>query len=134
MSTSRTRCIGRFGISDDIIMDDPEVAMRVLANIIVVRAERRYETNSIEYVGVGDCFSPVPDGSITPEYDVHINITHDTMDISTIGAPVHKVVTGRHIDVQFTLKGVKVDVLKAEVAKSDEKSPLEDKSEEFGTW
>lgn len=66
---------GRFRIDLALIDSDPEVAVRILAGLLVVRAHVMWEHRSIEYVALGDAFSPVPPGARTPYYAVHLSKT-----------------------------------------------------------
>lgn len=65
--------IGRFRIWRPMIEREPAVIRSIMARMIVVRAELRWDTDSIEYVALCDDFDLVEQGFIAPEYEIEIH-------------------------------------------------------------
>jgi hypothetical protein len=62
------RRLGRFTLLDHTVRNDPTTAMLILAGLVVVRAEQRFDCFGIEYVAYGREFDVVPEGLIAPMY------------------------------------------------------------------
>ncbi len=68
------RCrLGRFRISIDIIEQFPEDALKILKDIIPIRAEYMYDSHCIEYTALSKKFEIVKDGLKCPMYLATIN-------------------------------------------------------------
>lgn len=65
--------IGRFAMSRQIVERDPKTARAIMGRCIVVRCEMMYAHDTLEYVALSPDFDEVPNGVITPEYDVIIS-------------------------------------------------------------
>lgn len=63
-----TRKLGRFYIALDVIETKPALALAIMGNVIVVRAELLYESNRVEYMAVSDLFKVVPMTEEVPVY------------------------------------------------------------------
>ena len=63
-----THRIGRFTISHDLIERDWREVAYVLAGMLVVRAEMKYDRMVIEYTALCDDFDEVSKGMVPPEY------------------------------------------------------------------
>lgn len=61
--------IGRFGISNVIIRDLRDVALKILSGLIVVRAEALIYKDEIDYVAIGECFDEIEEYSEPPRYN-----------------------------------------------------------------
>jgi hypothetical protein len=57
---------GSIKVSQDVLKENPEALLQVLSNILIVRAENDFITNSIVYFGYSKYFEP--DEVIPPEY------------------------------------------------------------------
>ena len=77
---SSERRIGRFHIDRHLIDNQPEDVLRLLRDILIVRAEMRYDRDAIEYVGISENFAPVPEGCITPEYYIEEEVERTPLD------------------------------------------------------
>lgn len=64
--------IGKFTIRKYFIESRPELVRAMLRDVIVLRAELRYDTDGIRYVGLHDSFHPLPRGSLPMEYEALI--------------------------------------------------------------
>ena len=69
------RRIGSFEIPTYIIQYHPDVAMDIMRDMIIVRAEQMFHVDGIEYIGICDVFQENPGGMIVPTYEVIINKT-----------------------------------------------------------
>lgn len=67
------RRIGRFAMSRQLVERDPETARSIMGRCIVVRCEMMYASKTLEYVALSPEFDEVPQGEITPGYDVIIS-------------------------------------------------------------
>lgn len=61
--------IGRFSISRDLIISDPENVARAMQGAIVVEADLKWEGNVV-YVAFKPDFDPVPIYECTPDYNI----------------------------------------------------------------
>lgn len=59
---------GSFQISHELLLKHPDIAMKIFAKCIIVRAESLFINNSIEYNAYSPLFDEVDDGVISPEY------------------------------------------------------------------
>lgn len=69
------RRFGRFLIEDFYIKQKafhPKL-LEVFSNVVVVRAESRYDRCGIEYIGLSELFDVIPAGEIIPEYRMIID-------------------------------------------------------------
>lgn len=62
--------IGRFRIATEIIQYDPQKAMYVLKDVIVVKSEALFYNRVVEYFGYSNYFESVPFQEDTPYYHV----------------------------------------------------------------
>ncbi len=63
-----TRRIGRFALAEKLVSIQPEWAMTILAECVVVRCEFRYDTMIFDYVAISPHFEEVPEGCLPPLY------------------------------------------------------------------
>jgi regulation of enolase protein 1 (concanavalin A-like superfamily) len=63
------RRLGQFFIPTHLVTYQPEQALAILRGVVVVRAEQMFFRAGIEYMGVSDHFSEVPEGETAPYYD-----------------------------------------------------------------
>ena len=62
---------GRFVLATQIINDIPEVAIKVMAGLLVVRCEHRFAEQQFLYEAISpEHFEPLEDGEQLPTYDV----------------------------------------------------------------
>lgn len=67
------RRFGRFRISFELLKDKyPDMAL-LFRNLIVLKAEDDFASNSVMYTVAGEVFEPIEDGRIPPEYEVVIS-------------------------------------------------------------
>ena len=59
---------GSIEVSWDALKENPEALLQVLSNILIVRAENDFITNSIVYFGYSKYFEPIKDEVIPLEY------------------------------------------------------------------
>jgi hypothetical protein len=65
--------IGRFALRLELVERDQETARAIMGRCIVVRCEMMYQHDTLEYIALSPDFDEVPQGMITPEYDVIIS-------------------------------------------------------------
>ena len=65
--------MGRFRISQDIVEHRPDAVLKIMARIIVVRCEHRYDARAFEYTAISDMFEEVEEGYVVSWYhfDTH---------------------------------------------------------------
>lgn len=73
----KDRRIGKFMVALDLIADEPETVVAMMAGLIVVRAELRYEDNAIHYTAIGPQFVESLPGDLIPIYHVRADVTFD---------------------------------------------------------
>lgn len=67
---------GRFIISHALLCDDNwRSILPAMKDVLIVRAESRYDSQTIEYIGMSDKFEEVDDGQEAPMY--HCTLTRD---------------------------------------------------------
>lgn len=64
------RRLGRFVVRRQMIEDDAYILRKALADVIVVRAEMRYDIDGIEYTALSEKFAIVPKGLAAPTYNL----------------------------------------------------------------
>lgn len=70
MNGMKSRRVGIFEIPIQSIHLMLEVVQRIMARVMVVRAEMLYDRNAIEYTALSNDFEEVPQGHIPPRYEV----------------------------------------------------------------
>jgi len=74
---------GQFDIPMDTIHFNPELARAIQAEVLIVRAEIRYDRDALEIIGLGEYFDRVPPGSPTPEFTVQVKeVRNDEGDLT----------------------------------------------------
>ncbi len=63
-----SRRVGKFFIDSQVMEDNPELVLQIMAECIVLRAERMFYRDGVEYVACSRRFRPLPMGEIVPEY------------------------------------------------------------------
>jgi hypothetical protein len=61
---------GRFSIAGKIIRQRPSDMFAVMAHMVVVRAEWRFELDCVEFCALSALFTPVPEGGVAPLYRI----------------------------------------------------------------
>lgn len=69
---------GKFSISVDLIDAWPQVALAIMSEVIVTRAEMNFMDDAIHYEGLSMAFTPVELGSVVPIYRIQVDA--DAMD------------------------------------------------------
>lgn len=69
----KPRRLGKFQIASHNIEDHPEMVRQIMSQVIVVRCEQMYDTDSFSYTAISEHFDEVELGQMTPEYQVMIN-------------------------------------------------------------
>lgn len=65
------RRMGRFFLSDELVVHDPETALAIMGKVIVAHCKR--EKNVFMYIALSPEFDEMPQGeTVAPEYNVHI--------------------------------------------------------------
>jgi hypothetical protein len=59
---------GTFSITDEFIKDSPDIVMKILGNMIIVRAEHLFSSGRTEYNAYSPTFDTVTEGEIAPWY------------------------------------------------------------------
>jgi len=85
-AVANRRRLGRFSIIIDMIRDHPEAVADVLAGTVVIRAEARIDSMTIEYLAWSMEFDPVPEGTMPPWYVAVVTRSRDKL-----GKPVVRV-------------------------------------------
>ncbi len=68
--TSLLKQRGRFTLATQIIQDLPEVAVKVMAGILVLRCSHSFARQRFTYEAISGHFEAVEDGEPLPTYDV----------------------------------------------------------------
>jgi len=68
---------GKFKISLDVINENPWLVLKVMAKVIIVRAECMFMLDAIEYQGYSPEFAKVPEALETPEYAIEVETLKD---------------------------------------------------------
>ncbi|WP_266032534.1 hypothetical protein [Brucella intermedia] len=71
--------VGQFQIEAEVIRDHPEIVMKVMAEVIVVRAEHHLINDRVEYDAWSPHFDIVPEGMVAPSYDVVYDADTETV-------------------------------------------------------
>jgi hypothetical protein len=74
------RRVGRFSIRSAILKSDPDAFLILSAQIIVVRCEHLFHSESFEYVALSPLFDERDPGSMIPNYRIQINL--DTREVT----------------------------------------------------
>ncbi len=69
---------GRFNIALELIVECPQVALAIMSEVIVTRAEMNFMDDVIHYEGLSMAFAPVELGAEAPTYRVDVDV--DAMD------------------------------------------------------
>lgn len=64
---------GKFYLPDKFIEEHPDLAMRILGKVIVVRAEHLFYKNTHEYYAYSELFGVIEEGFSIPIYYFRIN-------------------------------------------------------------
>ena len=59
---------GAFKLTRKLITDSPDMVMKIMGNVIVVRAEHLFMIDAVEYQAYSPLFRIVPEGAETPTY------------------------------------------------------------------
>jgi hypothetical protein len=73
-SPIKERRFGRFIVSDELIEHEGDALPDLFADMVVVRAERRFDLAAIEYVAAGPMFDPLPRGTMAPLYSPWVRV------------------------------------------------------------
>lgn len=66
------RRIGKFSIPSMMIDKNPEMAMKIMGKMVIVRAENMFAEPVIEYIALSPLFQKLPLGEMIPEYELVI--------------------------------------------------------------
>ncbi|MDX5584114.1 MAG: hypothetical protein QNK20_04175 [Aureibaculum sp.] len=61
---------GKFLVSEHLIRNNPDMVMKLLGNVLIVRVERLYFNDTVEYQGYSELFDVVEEGSFIHNYDI----------------------------------------------------------------
>ena len=61
---------GKFTMALPVVLEAPELVIKVLAGILVTSCECRFTDHTLCYGGISEHFEPVEDGEEAPSYDV----------------------------------------------------------------
>lgn len=62
--------IAKFSIDGTLITDDPEMVMRIMSKMIIIRAEHHFHNNIFEYTALSPEFRTVDNGEMIPEINI----------------------------------------------------------------
>ena len=65
----RSRQFGKFKILEIMIDNQPDLVRKIMGECIIVRAERMYVHDAIEYDAFSDHFESLDEGLMAPEYE-----------------------------------------------------------------
>jgi hypothetical protein len=68
-----TKRKGKFSLPLELINTSPRTVLKILKDVIIVRAEVMYVSNSIEYYGISDQFDEISDRCVVPTYKAIID-------------------------------------------------------------
>ena len=60
--------VGKFNISEEIILHDPKEVMELMKNVIVTRCEFDWYKREFEYIGISMAFDEIKEGQKAKEY------------------------------------------------------------------
>lgn len=61
---------GRVFVDTQTIRNNPTLALQLMANMVVVRCERHFQPDRLEYLAWSPFFEALEQGSETPEYTI----------------------------------------------------------------
>jgi hypothetical protein len=64
------RRVGKFYIQEDFLCEKPDLVLRLMGQVLVVRCEHLLHRGRFEYIGLSDLFEECPRGGVPPEYDI----------------------------------------------------------------
>ena len=73
------RRVGRFSIRSATLKSDPDAFLMLSENIIVIRCEHIFHSESFEYIALSPLFDEIEPGSMAPDYRIEINL--DTREV-----------------------------------------------------
>jgi len=80
--------IGVFIVPDNIIKMFPGFINTLLSDMLVLRAERRFDAQGMEYVAIHESFPPKADNTVAPRY--HLGIIMGKLEITEEERVEHK--------------------------------------------
>lgn len=76
---------GRFEIKDRVIRDTPEIALKIMSQVIVVRCEFEFHPWTLKYVGYSMLFDRELDGREPASYEFSVTETESgEMEVKAI--------------------------------------------------
>jgi hypothetical protein len=63
---------GRFFINLDLILESPEIAQRIMGEVIIIQADFDWASQRTEYSAVSEHFEPIAPGMKPPLYDAEV--------------------------------------------------------------
>ena len=80
-----SRRIGRFYVSVKMVEDEPASLAQILTYLAFVplRVECLWAGRQFEYIGISPMFKDMPEGTVTPEYDLTIHTNEG--ELETVG-------------------------------------------------
>lgn len=84
---SLVRRLGRFRVSQELVMTHPDGVMKALAECLIVRCEMRYATMTFDYEAMSPHFAECHEWCVPPEYEAIM----ETVNTGTDEDPVWEV-------------------------------------------
>lgn len=78
---------GKFSVSMEIIRENPDFVMKLMGMCVIVRAERMFVNDSIEYIALSELFDEVEEGHQIPEYNM-IHIEDDDFTFPIVASKI----------------------------------------------
>lgn len=75
---------GTFTFSRQMMKEDPEVAMEILSDVLIIRAENCFVNDEIIYHGYSEHFEEVAEGLTIPKYQCIVTSDADKFSIDWI--------------------------------------------------
>jgi hypothetical protein len=63
---------GKFSLPHDAVVDDFDLARRILSDVVVLRCEYRFSTKEFEYEAYSEHFDELAPGEALPDYDIEV--------------------------------------------------------------
>ncbi len=73
------RNMGRFFVSEMILMNDAHMGARIFAGLVVLDCRHRYDKIGTEYLATGEMFDAIPEGEEAPWYEVLLDDAKGTV-------------------------------------------------------
>jgi hypothetical protein len=80
----KTHRIGAFKLDREILRTDWRLGLAIFSQMLILHAEQRYDTDTIDYVALSDLFAEVPIGTRAPEYLIGTCATDEGVTVTAM--------------------------------------------------